>query len=173
MDFLEEVVLAEIRRLTRFAGRHEDLFIKTVSEFSRDTLQSQISASQSEVHSLTARDRELDRIFERLYEDNISGKIPDDRFAKMSVNYNNEQKDIHEKLKHLGNLIDELSGKEITAEKFVKAIKKYTRVKKLTPYMLTELIEKIVVYPAEKVDGVRTQRLVIYYNCVGAIDKPH
>ena len=88
------------------------------------------------------------------------------------VNYNNEQKDIHEKLKHLGNLIDELSGKEITAEKFVKAIKKYTRVKKLTPYMLTELIEKIVVYPAEKVDGVRTQRLVIYYNCVGAIDIP-
>ena len=172
MDFLEEVVLAEIRRLTRFAGRYEDLFIKTVSEFSRDTLQSQISAYQSEARSLTARDRELDRIFERLYEDNISGKIPDDRFAKMSVNYNNEQKDIHEKLKHLGNLIDELSGKEVTAEKFVKAIKKYTRVKKLTPYMLTELIEKIVVYPAEKVDGVRTQRLVIYYNCVGAIDIP-
>ena len=172
MDFLEEVVLAEIRRLTRFAGRYEDLFIKTVSEFSRDTLQSQISAYQSEVRSLTARDRELDRIFERLYEDNISGKIPDDRFAKMSVNYNNEQKDIHEKLKHLGNLIDELSGKEITAEKFVKAIKKYTRVKKLTPYMITELIEKIVVYPAEKVEGVRTQRLVIYYNCVGAIDVP-
>ena len=172
MDFLEEVVLAEIRRLTRFAGRYEDLFIKTVSEFSRDTLQSQISAYQSEVRSLTARDRELDRIFERLYEDNISGKIPDDRFAKMSVNYNNEQKDIREKLKHLGNLIDELSGKEITAEKFVKAIKKYTRVKKLTLHMLTELIEKIVVYPAEKIEGVRTQRLVIYYNCVGAVDIP-
>ena len=135
-------------------------------------MQSQISAYQSEVRSLTSRDRELDRIFERLYEDNISGKIHDDRFAKMSANYNSEQKDIHEKLRHLGNLIDELSGKEITAEKFVKAIKKYTRVKKLTPYMLTELIEKIVVYPAEKVDGVRTQRLVIYYNCVGAIDIP-
>ena len=172
MDFLEEVVLAEIRRLTRFAGKYEDLFIKTVSEFSRDTLQSKISAYQSEVRSLTSRDRELDRIFERLYEDNISGKIHDDRFAKMSVNYNNEQKDIREKLKHLGNLIDELSGKEITAEKFIKAIKKYTRVKKLTPHMLTELIEKIVVYPAEKVAGVRTQRLVIYYNCVGAVDIP-
>ncbi len=172
MDFLEEVVLAEIRRLTRFAGKYEDLFIKTVSEFSRDTLQSKISAYQSEVRSLTSRDRELDRIFERLYEDNISGKIHDDRFAKMSVNYNNEQKDIREKLKHLGNLIDELSGKEITAEKFVKAIKKYTRVKKLTLHMLTELIEKIVVYPAEKIEGVRTQRLVIYYNCVGAVDIP-
>ena len=102
MDFLEEVVLAEIRRLTRFAGKYEDLFIKTVSEFSRDTLQSQISAYQSEVRSLTARDKELDRIFERLYEDNLSGKITDDRFAKMSVNYNNEQKDIHERLRHLG-----------------------------------------------------------------------
>ena len=135
-------------------------------------MQSKISAYQSEVRSLTARDKDLDRIFERLYEDNLSGKITDDRFAKMSVNYNNEQNDIHERLRHLGNLIDELSGKEITAEKFIKAIKKYTRVKKLTPHMLTELIEKIVVYPAEKVAGVRTQRLVIYYNCVGAVDIP-
>ena len=172
MDFLEEVVLAEIRRLTRFAGKYEDLFIKTVSEFSRDTLQSKISAYQSEVRSLTARDKDLDRIFERLYEDNLSGKITDGRFAKMSANYNNEQKDIHERLRHLGNLIDELSGKEVTVEKFVKAIKKYTRVRKLTLHMLTELIEKIVVYPAEKIEGVRTQRLVIYYNCVGAVDIP-
>lgn len=172
MDFLEEVVLAEIRRLTRFAGKYEDLFIKTVSDFSRETLQRQISAYKAEMRSLTARDRELDKIFERLYEDNISGKITDERFTKMSVSYNSEQTDIHEKLKNLGNLLEETLGREITSEKFIKAIKKYTRVKKLTPHMLTELIEKIVVFPSEKETGVRTQKLVIYYNCVGAIEIP-
>ena len=133
MDFLEEIVLAEIRRLTRFACKYEDEFVKVVSDYSKQSLQSQITAYQSEIRSLTARDKELDRIFERLYEDNLSGKITDDRFAKMSVNYNNEQKELQEKLSHLRNLVDEFSGKEVTAEKFIKAIRKYTRVKKINP----------------------------------------
>lgn len=172
MDFLEEVVLAEIRRLTRFACKYEDEFVKVVSDYSKQSLQSQIAAYQSEIRSLTARDKELDRIFERLYEDNLSGKITDDRFAKMSANYNNEQKELEEKLRHLRNLLDEISGKEATAEKFIKAIRKYTRVKKLTPIMLNELIEHIEVFSAEKVDGIKIQKIIIYYNCIGPVEIP-
>lgn len=172
MDFLEEVVLAEIRRLTRFACKYEDEFVKVVSDYSKQSLQSQITAYQSEIRSLTARDKELDRIFERLYEDNLSGKITDDRFAKMSANYNNEQKELEKKLRHLRNLLDEISGKEATAEKFIKAIRKYTRVKKLTPIMLNELIEHIEVFSAEKVDGIKTQKIIIYYNCIGPVEIP-
>ena len=172
MDFLEEVVLAEIRRLTRFACKYEDEFVKVISDYSKQSLQSQITAYQSEIRSLTARDKELDRIFERLYEDNLSGKITDDRFAKMSANYNNEQKELEEKLRHLRNLLDEISGKEATAEKFIKAIRKYTRVKKLTPIMLNELIEHIEVFSAEKVDGIKIQKIIIYYNCIGPVEIP-
>ncbi len=172
LDFLEQVVLAEIRRLTRFACKYEDEFIKTVSEFSKNNLQSQIDAYQSETKTLLKRDKELDRIFERLYEDNLSGKISDERFQKMSISYEKEQSDIKERLKRINNLLDELSGKSVTANKFIDAVKKYTRVKKLTPKMLTELIEHIEVYHAEKTEGVKTQKLVIYYNCIGAIQIP-
>ena len=172
VDFLEQVVLAEIRRLTRFACKYEDEFVRVVSEFSKQALQSQIDAHQSEVRTLIARDKELDRIFERLYEDNLSGKITDERFQRMSVSYDNEQKDLHERLTSLNNILEELTSKTITTERFVEAVRKYTRVKKLTARMVTELIEHIEVHPTEKIDGVKTQKLVIYYNCIGSVEIP-
>ena len=172
VDFLEQVVLAEIRRLTRFACQYEDEFVKVVSELSKEAMQSQINAYQSEVRALMARDKELDRIFERLYEDNLSGKISDERFQRMSISYDNEQKEVRERLTRINNILDELSGKASSTEKFVEAVRKYTRVKKLTPRMVTELIEHIEVHHTEKIDGVKTQKLVIYYNCIGAIQIP-
>lgn len=171
-DFLEEVILSEIHRLARFACKYEEEFVKTASALSKQSMDAQISAYQSEIRSLTARDKDLDRIFERLYEDNLSGKINDERFGEMSVSYNNEQKEIRERLIHLGNLLDEVMGKEMTSEKFIKAIKKYTRVKKLTANMLNELIEHIEVHSAEKINGAKTQKLVIYYNYIGSIEIP-
>ena len=172
VDFLEQVVLAEIRRLTRFACKYEDQFVRVVSDFSKQAMQSQIDAHQSEVRSLMARDKELDRIFERLYEDNLSGKITDERFQRMSVNYDNEQKDLRERLTRLNNILEELNCKTTSTEKFVEAVRKYTRVKKLTVRMVTELIEHIEVHHTEKIDGVKTQKLVIYYNCIGSIEIP-
>lgn len=72
-DFLEEVILSEIHRLARFACKYEEEFVKTVSALSKQSMDAQISAYQSKIRSLTARDKDLDRIFERLYEDNLSG----------------------------------------------------------------------------------------------------
>lgn len=172
VDFLEQVVLAEIRRLTRFACKYEDEFVRVVSQFSKQAMQSQIDVYQSEIKSLILRDKELDRIFERLYEDNLSGKITDERFKKMSVNYDVEQKDLRERLNRLNDILEELACKTSSTEKFIKAVKKYTRVKKLTASMVTELIEHIEVHHTEKIDGVKTQKLVIYYNCIGSINIP-
>ena len=172
VDFLEQVVLAEIRRLTRFACKYEDEFVRVVSQFSKQAMQSQIDVYQSEIKSLILRDKELDRIFERLYEDNLSGKITDERFKKMSVNYDVEQKDLRERLNRLNDILEELACKTNSTEKFIKAVKKYTRVKKLTASMVIELIEHIEVHHTEKIDGVKTQKLVIYYNCIGSINIP-
>ena len=172
VDFLEQVVLGEIRRLTRFAVHHEEKFTEAVSEYSKKALQLNIEARQRELKSLTDREKELDKLFERLYEDNVSGKISDERFKKMSAKYEGEQADISERAISLRNLIEELSGKSAVADKFVSVVKKYTRVKKLTARMLKELIDHIEVYHAEKIDGVKTQRIVIYYNCIGSIEIP-
>ena len=172
VDFLEEVVLGEIRRLTKFASLYEDEFVKAVIGHSQQAEQTDRKLKEKELKSLLARDEELDGLFERIYEDNVSGKLSDDRFAKMSRRYEDEQKELSEKIKKLRSEIEKQSSRSMTTDMFIGLVRKYTRARKLTPRMLNELIEKIEVFNAEKIDGVWEQRLRIHYNCVGTIEIP-
>ena len=172
VDFLEQVVLGEIRRLTKFASQFEDEFVKAVIGHSQQAEATDRKLKEKELKALQARDEELDGLFERIYEDNVSGKISDDRFARMSRRYEEEQKELAEKIKALRAEIDKQSSQSMTTDMFISLVRKYTRARKLTPRMLNELIEKIEVFNAEKVDGVWEQRLRIHYNCVGVIEIP-
>ena len=172
VDFLEEVVLGEIRRLTKFASLYEDEFVKAVIGHSQQAEQTDRKLKEKELRTLLARDEELDGLFERIYEDNVSGKLSDDRFAKMSRRYEDEQKELAEKIKKLRSEIEKQSSRSMTTDMFIGLVRKYTRARKLTPRMLNELIEKIEVFNAEKIDGVWAQRLRIHYNCVGTIEIP-
>ena len=172
VDFLEEVVLGEIRRLTKFASLYEDEFVKAVIGHSQQAEQTDRKLKEKELQTLLARDEEVDGLFERIYEDNVSGKLSDDRFAKMSRRYEDEQKELSEKIKKLRSEIEKQSSRFMTTDMFIGLVRKYTRARKLTPRMLNELIEKIEVFNAEKIDGVWEQRLRIHYNCVGTIEIP-
>ena len=170
VDFLEQVVLGEIRRLTKFASQFEDEFVKAVIGHSQQAEATDRKLKEKELKALQARDEELDGLFERIYEDNVSGKLSDDRFARMSRRYEEEQKELAEKIKALRAEIDKQNSQSMTTDMFISLVRKYTRARKLTPRMLNELIEKIEVFNAEKVDGVWEQRLRIHYNCVGTIE---
>ena len=172
VDFLEEVVLGEIRRLTKFASLYEDEFVKAVIGHSQQAEQTDRKLKEKELRTLLARDEELDGLFERIYEDNVSGKLSDDRFAKMSRRYEDEQKELAEKIKKLRSEIEKQSSRSMTTDMFIGLVRKYTRARKLTPRMLNELVEKIEVFNAEKIDGVWEQQLRIHYNCVGTIEIP-
>ena len=172
VDFLEQVVLGEIRRLTKFASQFEDEFVKAVIGHSQQAEATDRKLKEKELKALQARDEELDGLFERIYEDNVSGKLSDDRFARMSRRYEEEQKELAEKIKALRAEIDKQNSQSMTTDMFISLVRKYTRARKLTPRMLNELIEKIEVFNAEKIDGVWEQRLRIHYNCVGAIEIP-
>ena len=104
--------------------------------------------------------------------DNVSGKISDDRFKKLSEKYEEEQQSIVERIDQLKTAFNEMSSKIADTENFMTLVKKYTRVKKLTPRMLNELIEKIEVFQCANVDGIKTQKVVIHYNCIGSIEIP-
>ena len=172
VDFLEEVVLGEMRRLTKFASLYEDEFVKAVIGHSQQAEQTDRKLKEKELKTLLARDDELDGLFERIYEDNVSGKLSNDRFAKMSRRYEDEQKELAEKIKKLRSEIEKQSSRSMTTDMFIGLVRKYTRARKLTPRMLNELVEKIEVFNAEKIDGVWEQRLRIHYNCVGTIEIP-
>ena len=101
LDFLEQVVLYEVKRLACFASEYENDFIKAMIGRSAKVAENTALRKQRELDALTARDRELDMLFERLYEDNVAGKIDDARFAKMSKRYEQEQGENAKKIKAL------------------------------------------------------------------------
>lgn len=125
---------------------YEDDFVKAVMGSTQQNVALDRRLKEKELAALQARDEELDGLFERIYEDNVSGKLSDDRFAKMSRRYEDEQKEISEKIKTLRAEMDKLSSKSITADMFISTVRKYTRAKTLTPRMLNELIDHIEVH---------------------------
>ena len=172
LDFLEQVVLYEIKRLACFASEYENDFIKAMIGRSAKVAENATLRKQRELDALTARDRELDMLFERLYEDNVSGKIDDARFAKMSKRYEQEQGENAKKIKALRLELKKDESKRMDIDDFLETVRRYTDATTITKRMVAELIDHIEVYHAEKQDGVTNQRVVIYYNCIGAFDVP-
>ena len=172
LDFLEQVVLYEVKRLACFASEYENDFIKAMIGRSAKVAENTALRKQRELDALTARDRELDMLFERLYEDNVAGKIDDARFAKMSKRYEQEQGENAKKIKALRLELKKDEGKRMDIDDFLETVRRYTDATTITKRMVAELIDHIEVYHAEKQDGVTNQRVVIYYNCIGAFDVP-
>ena len=172
LDFLEQVVLYEVKRLACFASEYENDFIKAMIGRSAKVAENTALRKQRELDALTARDRELDMLFERLYEDNVSGKIDDARFAKMSKRYEQEQGENAKKIKALRLELKKDESKRMDIDDFLETVRRYTDATTITKRMVAELIDHIEVYHAEKQDGVTNQRVVIYYNCIGAFDVP-
>ena len=172
LDFLEQVVLYEVNRLAAFANEYEHDFVKAMLGRSAKVAENDRARKQRELNSLLARDKELDMLFERLYEDNVAGKIDDARFARMSKRYEQEQGEISAKVKALRLELKKAEVQQMDMEGFLETVRRYTHVTKITQRMVSELIDHIDVYHAEKQDGVTNQQVVIHYNCIGAFEVP-
>ena len=172
LDFLEQVVLYEVNRLAAFANKYERDFVKAMLGRSAKVAENDRARKQRELNALLTRDKELDMLFERLYEDNVAGKIDDARFARMSKRYEQEQGEIGAKVKTLRLELKKAEGQQMDMEDFLETVRRYTHVTKITQRMVSELIDHIDVYHAEKRDGVTNQQVVIHYNCIGAFDVP-
>lgn len=169
---VEQLLLQDLQRVTAFAREHEDEFLQLITNNSEKELNKELRDCRKEFEQAKARISKLDTIIQRLYEDNVEGKISDERFAKMSVIYESEQKELNARVTALQDFIDHAKEKSLNAEHFLSLVKKYTDIKELDAEIIREFDEKIIVYKAEKVDGHRTQRIQIIYNCIGAVALP-
>ena len=114
---------------------------------------------------------ELDTIFKRLYEDTISGKLSDERFQKLSADYEKEQHQLQEVAAVLRGEIEAEEQKSANVERFLSVVERYTEIPELTPCILHEFVEKIVVHAASDPKGKnRTQEIDIYYKGIGALE---
>ena len=167
---VEELLLDGIRRVTAFARECEEDFVEMVTKKTRSELDKSMRDSRRESEQAQARIAKLDEIIQRLYEDNIEGKISDERFAKMTANYEAEQQALEKRVTELKSIMTEDKESALNVDHFLSLVRKYTDIKELTAEIIREFVEKIYVYKAERIDGRRVQRIKIVYNCIGEFD---
>lgn len=164
--------MADLQQVTAFAREHEPEFVEMVTKSKSREIDRSLRECRKEYEQARARISKLDTIVQRLYEDNIEGKISDERFAKMTATYDAEQKQLESRVVELQAFLDEAKEKSLNTEYFLSLVRKYTDIKELDAEIIREFVERIIVFQAEKVDGHRQQRIQIVYNYIGALDIP-
>ena len=171
-DSLEQVVKMELFKLATYLDHDEDAFAELLEHKSNKDSMAERKAAESALAAATARSQELLRLYERVYEDNVNGKVTDDWFMRLSHKYEVEQEELKKQMFDLKNKLERLDTAQNSSGNFIRAIRKFMTMQTLTPIVLQELIDKIEVFPIEGTGKNRTQRLVIHYRFVGCIDLP-
>ena len=167
---LEQLVLQNLQRVMAYVKDDEDEFVRLVM---RNKLNARMAEQEQAKRQLEKQERrilELDSIIQRLYEDHVIGKLTAERFVKMSAGYEQEQADLKNSVKELRELVSTMETEEVNIQSFLKIVKKYTEPTELTPLLLHEFVEKIVVHAPDRSSGQRVQQIDVHYNFIGEID---
>ena len=176
-DLLTAGVLSNLRKVTSYAAKHEARFIKLLIEQNEDGGKRRNAARKKELETAQKRISELSAIFKRLYEDSVTGRISDERFSELSADYEAEQKELKERAAGLQAELSKSQEAAENAEKFMKVVRRHTSFEELTPTLLREFVEKIVIHESVALDGkrrgkLRRQEIEIYYSFVGKVELP-
>ena len=166
---IEQLLLEDIRRVTSYAREHEDEFVRLVTQKTKQETERNLRESKKELEAAKARVSKLDGIIQRLYEDNIEGKVSDERFAKLTATYEAEQRELERRIAELQSFMANAKNESLGVDTFLTLVRKYTDITELDAELIRVFVEKILVYKAEKVDGHRVQRIKIIYNGIGEI----
>ena len=176
-DLLTAGVLSNLRKVTSYAAKHEARFMKLLIEQNEDGDRRRNAAKKKELETAEKRISELSAIFKRLYEDSVTGRISDERFTELSADYEAEQKELKERAARLREELYKAQEATENAEKFMNVVRRHTTIEELTPTLLREFVEKIVVHESVALDGkrrgkLRRQEIEIYYSFVGKVELP-
>lgn len=167
---IEQIVLAELNKIISAAEIDVNGLSSAVMQYCSDISQKALAKWKKELLSAKKRYDELDRLFNKIYEDNANGKISDERFKKMADNYEAEQQKLKLAISEMSSELTERQEQSDNGKRFLNIVKRYTQITELTTEILHEFIDKILVYAPDKSSGRRVVRVDIYYNFVGAID---
>ena len=169
---LEELILQNLCKVVSYAREQEDQFVKMVMDMDEKERSKGLAKKKKLLTDAEKRISELDRIFKHLYEDNITGKLTDERFKKLSADYEAEQAALQAQANSLREEIQEEESKCANVERFLSIVRKYTEIPELTPHILHEFVEKIVVHAATDPHSKtnRKQEVDIYYKGIGILE---
>jgi hypothetical protein len=169
---VRELLLETIKSVSGYARDNEAEFVRQVRESSELQQETAARASRKQLAKNQKRHAELDTVISKLFEQNATGKIPDTRFQTLLAGYENEQAELAQAI---GRLQTELSGYDADsarADKFIEMAKRYTDFSELTPQMINEFVEKIIVHEGETINGKREQEVEIFLNFIGKYEVP-
>ena len=172
-DALEEVVKLELRRLVEMLEIDESYFAQLLLRKNDEEREKDKKFLESELQKAIARSNTVSQLYEKLYEDNVAGKVSDEWFVELSHKYEKERMDLKAKIADTRHKIEELKNNNSEYEKFISAIRRFMQIDNLTSPLLRELIDYIDVFETEGTGKNRTQRIVIYYRFIGYIELPN
>ena len=172
VEGVEQVVIRELARLAAYLEEDEEAFVELLAKKSEKDAQMERKLLQNELQSSIARNEAVARLFEKLYEDNATGKVTDDWFMQLSHKYELERAALKEKINDIQIKLHDMDHHKQGYERFVSIIRKLLDMEVLTFPILRELIDRIEVYEAEGTGKSRTQRIAIYYRFVGYLELP-
>ena len=171
-DSVEQVVMLELRRMADFLRTDEDAFADLLAQRTNKELMKEQKQAEADLQKAIARNDTVSRLYEKLYEDNVSGKVSDEWFMQLSHKYEVERMELKAKITALRRKLADMGSRQQEREDFIYAVRRFMEMDRLTAPLLRELIDHIDVYETEGVGKNRTQRLVIYYRFVGYIELP-
>ena len=172
-DALEEVVKLELRRLVEMLEIDESYFAQLLLRKNDEEREKDKKFLESELQKAIARSNTVSQLYEKLYEDNVIGKVSDEWFIELSHKYEKERMDLKAKIADTRYKIEELKNTNSEYGKFISAIRRFMQMDNLTSPLLRELIDHIDIFETEGTGKSRTQRIVIYYRFIGYIELPN
>ncbi len=167
---LEQLVLQNLQRVVAYAQDDEDKFVRCVMENKTALQRTEQKRAKRKLDKQERRFNELDAIIQRLYEDRVTGTLSAERFAKLSEGYEKEQAALKQSIAELQSVVAVAETQTVSIKSFLKIVKKYTEPTELTPALLREFVEKVVVHAPDKSSGHRIQRIDVHYNFIGEVD---
>lgn len=172
VEVVEQLILDAIRRASRYAIENEAAFIQRVREEAALQQEAAVRESRRKLTKGKRRREEISRLIKKLYESYAADKIPENHFSELLTGYDAEQKNLDTELERLQAEIDRYNTDSVRADRFLELVKRHTEFTELTPALLNEFVEKVVVHEAVKIEGKRTMQVDIYLNFIGKFDLP-
>ena len=168
---VEQLVLENLREVVSYVKAYEDEFVQMVMDADIKQKSKELAKKKRVLSDKEKRYTQLDGLFQRIYEDNVSGKLSDERFVKLSQGYEAEQKDLQSEIEALRMELSQEEQQSVNVKAFLSTVKKYTEIPELTSEIVHEFIDRIIVHEADKSSGKRIQEIEIIYNHIGVFDR--
>ena len=169
---IEKALLYMIQQVTSFARDYQDEFVEVVTKTNNKELDKKMREYKKELEQSQARVFKLDFFIQRLYEDNVEGKVSDEQFIKMSSTYEKEQQTLSSRIIELTSIINDEQEKVVNTSSFLNLVKNYTNITKLDAEIIRTFIEKVYVYNVDETQSRKTKKIKIVFNFIGEIKLP-